>query len=314
MEMFKKFLPYIVAFLLFIILPVLYFAPQYEGKDIRKFDSVQANGMTTPISDHFEKYGEHPFWSANMFGGMPSYPMHIEQTPDVVKSTASIFYFLGDPASYYFMLMAGFFLMLICFGVNPWLSIVGAIAYGFSTYFIIIFEAGHIMKIIALCYVAPLIGTLYYTYRKSFWTGAPLFGMFTLLEIGSVHPQITYYFIIAMMIMVISLAVVAYREKTVKRFVISSVALLITVMLAVGANLSYLYYTYDYSKDSIRGKAILTDNTQSQNEGGLDKDYITAWSYGKMETFNLFIPNLTGGKSGGGFSKDGQVADRKSVV
>lgn len=306
--MFKKALPYIVAFLLFIILPALYFAPQYEGKDIRKFDSVQANGMTSPILDHIEKYGEHPFWSANMFGGMPSYPMHLERTPDLIKSASNCLYFLGSPASYYFMLMAGFFIMLICFGVNPWLGTIGAIAYGFSTYFIIIFEAGHIMKIIALCYVAPLIGTLYYTYRKSFWIGAPLFGVFTLLEINSVHPQITYYFIITMVIMVICLGIIAYKEKTVANFIRNSIALLITSMLAIGANISYLYYTYDYSKDSIRGKAILTDNTKVQNEGGLDKDYITAWSYGKMETFNLFIPNLTGGKSNGGFSPDGEVA------
>lgn len=303
----KKFFPYIVAFLLFVVVPALYFAPQFEGMDLRKFDSVQANGAYSAVLDHIDKYDEHPWWIANMFGGMPSYPIHTESSPDLVKSASGYLYFLGDPAAYYFMMMGGFFLMLVLFGVNPWLAIPGALAYGLSTYFIILFEAGHIMKIIALAYVAPLIGALYYTYRKSFWIGAPLFGMFTLLEISSVHPQITYYFILAMLIMVICIGIYSYKQKELRRFWIASGFLILTTALAVGANSIYLYYTYDYSKDSTRGPAILTSENGVKGDGGLDKDYITAWSYGKMETFNIFIPNLMGGKSGGGFSTDGEV-------
>lgn len=308
MKNFKSYLPYIVAFLLFVIVPALYFAPQFEGKDIRKFDSVQANGMYSAVLEHIDKYDEHPNWIANAFGGMPSYPIHLESTPDLVKSSSHLLYFMGEPAAYYFVLMAGFFLMLLCFGVNPWIAIIGSLAYGLSTYFIIIFEAGHIMKIVALSYVAPLIGTLYYTYRKSILVGAPLFGVFTLLEISSVHPQITYYFILAMLIMVGSIAVWSYKKKELRKFWLASGALAVTTLLAVGANSSYLYYTYDYSKDSVRGKSILTTESADAGNGGLDKDYITAWSYGKMESFNLFIPNLTGGKSGGGFSEDGAVS------
>lgn len=303
----KKFFPYLVAFLLFVIIPALYFAPQFEGMDIRKFDSVQASGMTAAITEHVEKYDEHPWWIANMFGGMPSYSVNYDAPFDLVKSISSGLYFLGDPASYYFMLMAGFFLMLILFGVNPWLAIVGAIAYGFSTYFIVIFEAGHIMKIIALAYIAPLVGALYYTYRKSFWIGAPLFGIFTLLEIAAVHPQITYYFIMAMLIMVVSIGVWSYKQKELRRFWAASAALVVATLLAVGANSMYLYYTYDYAKDTTRGKSILAQSGGENSGDGLDKNYITAWSYGKMESFNLFIPNLMGGKSHGGFAEDGEV-------
>lgn len=303
----KKFFPYLVAFLLFVIIPALYFAPQFAGMDIRKFDSVQANGMYAAVTEHVEKYDEHPWWIANMFGGMPSYSVHYEAPFDLVKSVTSWLYFLGDPASYYFMLMAGFFLMLILFGVNPWLAIVGAMAYGFSSYFIIIFEAGHIMKIIALVYVAPLVGALYYTYRKSLWIGAPLFGIFTLLEISAVHPQITYYFIMAMLIMVISIGVWCYKKKELRCFWASSAALVVATLLAVGANSMYLYYTYDYSKDTTRGKSILSHDGSESSGDGLDKSYITAWSYGKMESFNLFIPNFTGGKSNGGFAEGGEV-------
>lgn len=309
MKNFKSYLPYIVAFLLFVIVPALYFAPQFEGKDIRKFDSVQANGMYSAVLEHIEKYDEHPNWIANMFGGMPSYPIHLESSPDLIKSASQLLYFMGDPAAYYFIMMAGFFLMMVCFGVNPWIAIIGSLAYGLSTYFIIIFEAGHIMKIVALAYIAPLIGALYYTYRKSIFLGAPLFGVFTLLEISSVHPQITYYFILAMLILVGSIAVWSYKRKEMRNFWLSSGALAVTTLLAIGANSLYLYYTYDYSTDSMRGKSILTTQSGAAMDEGLDKDYITAWSYGKMESFNLFIPNLMGGKSGGGFSEDGAVAE-----
>lgn len=303
----KIVLPYIIAFVVFVILPVIYFVPQYQGLGIKKFDNVQATGMTAPIKEHQREYNEHPFWVANMFGGMPSYPISTDVPTDVIKLASKSLSFLGTPASFYFILMVGFFIMLCCFGVNPWLAIAGSIAYGFSTYFIIIYEAGHIMKLVAMCYIPPMIGALFYTYKKSFIIGSALFGAFTLLEISSVHPQITYYFLFPMLAMVVSFAIDNYKKKTLRHFYICSGALLLTSALAVGANSIYLYYTYDYSKDSTRGKSILTTNGKI-SDGGLDKDYITAWSYGKMETFNLFIPNLMGGKSNGGFSEDGEVS------
>ncbi len=308
MDKLKKFYPYIVALLLFIVIPMIYFAPQYAGKDIRKFDNVHAKGMTQPVIDHQEEYGEHPYWVANMFGGMPSYAIHNEKTFDIIKSTGKGLFFIGEPASYYFVLMAGFFFMLLLFGVNPWIAIGGAIAYAFSTYFVVIYEAGHIMKLVALCYVAPMVGALFYTYRRSFWIGAPLFGVFALLLISAVHPQIAYYFVIAMLIMVIAYAIQAYKQQTLKHFFKCSAALLVTSFFAIGANSLYLYYTQSYSEDSTRGKQILTTQDGIPQSSGLDKDYITSWSYGKMESFNMFIPNLTGGKSNGGFANDGDVA------
>lgn len=309
----KKIFPHLTALFVFMAAAMCYFAPQYEGKDIRQFDNIQAQGMGASVADHIEKYGEHPNWIANMFGGMPSYPITLDYGHSrVINDAAKAFYFIGKPAAYYFILMAGFYFMLLCFGVNPWLALAGGLGYGFSSYFLIIYEAGHIMKLVALAYVAPLIGSIYLSYTRSLKLGAPLTGFFMTLEIASVHPQITYYFIYAILAMVIAFGVDAYRSKAFPAFLKKSCVVLLFGLLAVGANSMYLYYTNDYTKDSTRGHVVLTqqaENPQAATEKGLDKEYITAWSYGKMESFNLFIPNLMGGTSNGGFAKDGDVAE-----
>lgn len=305
----KKVIPHIVAILMFAIVSVLVFLPQYQGRDLKQFDTVQANGMKASIYDHIEKYGEHPQWAANMFGGMPAYAIHMDYEGQIIPKIANkLLFFLGTPAAYYFVLMLGFYFMLLCFRVNPWLSIVGSLAYGLSSYFLIIYGAGHIMKIVALCYAAPMIGALFLTYDRKTWLGASLFGLFATLEINAVHPQIFYYFIIAMVIMVISFGVVSFKEKSLSKFFKKSIVVLCFSLLAVGANSYYLYYTSEYAKESTRGRAILSSPEGEKQSDGLDKDYITAWSYGKMETFNLLIPNLNGGTSEGGLPEDGNTS------
>lgn len=307
----KKYAPYFIAILSFVVICTLYFKPQYDDMALRQGDMVQVSGMNKDIKDHQQQYGEHPEWAGNMFGGMPSYLIDFDYQGREVGTAASPLFFLQQPASYIFIAMAGFFFMLLCFGVNPWLSMVGGIAYGLSSYFLIIIEAGHITKILALGYAPPMVGAIYLAYRGKLWLGALLAGIFASLEIGANHLQITYYFVFVTLALVINEGIRAYREKLMSRFVKTSVVLLFAAALAVGSNAILLWYVNDYSKDTIRGKSELTqDNNQPQS--GLDKEYATAWSYGKMETFNLFIPNLLGGSSAGGFSDDGPVADALS--
>ena len=303
----KKWIPYFVAIVAFMTISAVYFLPQYEGMALRQSDMVQADGMAQDIREHMAEYGEHPQWEGRMFGGMPSYLIHFNNEGLWVKEAAKPLWFLGTPAAYLFLAMAGFFFMLLCFRVNPWLAAVGGIAYGLSTYFVIIIGVGHLTKMIALCYAPPLVGAVWMAYRRNIRLGAVLAGIFAALEIAANHLQITYYFLFVLLALVINEAVRAFRERTVPRFLKATGALLLAGALAVGANLIQLYYINDYAKDSLRGGSELraADGTTAS---GLDKAYATEWSYGKMETFDLFIPNFMGGSSGGGFSAEGPVA------
>ena len=310
MQKFKGFVPYIVAIVTFILVSVAYFAPQYEGKDVRKGDDIQAIGMAGGITEHIDKYEEHPQWAPNMFSGMPAYLINMNYEGRYIKEVSEYLYFLGTPTAYYFLLMAGFFFMLLCFGVNPYLAIVGSLAYGLSSYFVIIYEAGHITKLMALIYIAPLIGSIYMAYRKNLLLGAALAGIFAAIEISCSHPQITYYFLFVIVALFIFEAINHYKMKLASQFWLRSGVLALVAVFAIGANVVQLWYINDYAADSIRGASELkiSDNVQNHTSG-LDKDYIVNWSYGKGETLNLFIPNLMGGGSMGGFSSDGEVAE-----
>ena len=311
MAILKKLLPHLTALAVFMLVSALYFAPQYQGQAVRQGDDIQATGMAGGIPQHIEKYGEHPQWAPNNFSGMPGYLIHMNYEGRLLKEISSAFYFLGTPAAYYFVLMAGFYFMLLCFGVNPWLSIAGALAYGLSSYFIIIYEAGHITKLMALAWVAPLIGAVQYAYTRRLWLGAALAGIFASIEISTSHPQITYYFLFVLLGLVIVQGADYRRRKAMPAFAGRTAALLLAALLAVGSNLVQLWYVADYAGDSTRSRSELTAEHAGQEanrSGGLDRDYITAWSYGKAETFNLFIPNLYGGSSAGGFSDDGKLA------
>lgn len=307
--MLKKTIPHILAVVLFAIVSMFYFAPQYSGKDVKQFDNIQANGTRASIESHQQKYGEHPQWIDNMFGGMPSYSFDMESVSQgIFDPLVKALNFIGRPASSYMLLMLGFYFMALCFGINPYIAIVGSLAWGLSSYFYIIYVAGHIMKLIALTYIAPLIGSIYYAYHKNLLVGGALAALFAVLEIKSVHPQITYYFLFVIVAMTIGLGVMAFKQGEIKRFLLKTAALMGFALLAVGSNAVYLYFTYDYMKDSTRGTPILVSNSPKQ-EKGLDRDYITAYSYGKAESFNMLVPNLMGGTSQGGFSSDGELND-----
>lgn len=304
----RKAMPHIVALALFAAVSAIFFAPQYEGKALRQTDMVMMSGVTSDIEQHIDRYGEHPQWAGRNFSGMPSYLINMNYDGRWVKNVADQFYILGQPASWIFITMAGFYLMLLLFGVNPWLSIVGGLGYGLSSYFVIIIGAGHITKMMALAWVAPMVGAVWYAYRRHMWLGAALAGLFAAVEISTSHPQITYYFLFVLLALVINELVIAYKQKMLVRFGKTTALLALAAALAVGSNLVQLYYVAQHTPETTRGKSELTEATvdTGNHTGGLDRDYITAWSYGKLETLNLLVPNLYGG--GRDFAPDGEVA------
>lgn len=309
MKFFKKSLPHVVALVVFAAITMLFFMPQYSGKSLRQLDMVQYWGMGKDIVEHRDLHGEDPQWTGNAFSGMPAYMVEMDYPGRLVKQLTDNVYFMGQPAAYMFLAMAGFYLMLLLFGVNPWLAMVGGVGYGLSTYFPIIIGAGHVTKMMAMCWVAPLIGSIYYAYRRNRYLGALLAGIFAAIEISCSHPQITYYFLFAILGLVIVEVVRAYKSRLWRQFTLTTLTLMGAAVLAVGSNLVQLYYVNSYTSDSTRGPSELTASSTSNTTSGLNKDYATAWSYGKGESFNLFIPNLVGGGSHSGFQKDGPVAE-----
>ena len=305
---FGRWIPIVAALAVFVSINLLYFAPQFKGETLLQGDVQQYKGMSEDILRHRETYGEDPQWRGNMFGGMPAYLINVQYEGTVIKTLSKAFYFLGQPAALIFIAMAAFFFMLLCMGYDPWLGIVPALAYGFSTYFFIIIGAGHVTKMMALAFAPMLFGGVYYTLRRDMWLGAALTGVFATIEIGVNHPQITYYFLFILGAFWINESIVAVREKALPRLAKATGLLALAAALSVGSNAGMLYYIHSHSSETIRGGSELTGNGEEKKHEGLSIDYATMWSYGKAETFNLLIPNLFGGTSEGGFSDDGEVA------
>ena len=307
-EILKKLLPSVVAVLIFLIISFAYFPAFLDGKELLQHDVKTWKGGAQEIFDYKEKSGEHSHWTNSMFGGMPAY-LITNYSPDNVAVyiyKAIDFNNTIRPVSFVFLYLLCFYIGLLLFGVDPWLSIVGAIAYGFSSYFLIIIEAGHITKVIALSFMPGIIGGVYYAYNKNAIVGAVISMIFLALQVVVNHVQITYYTVLILLIFLIFRFFEDLKNKQLNKFLKTSGILGIASIIAVLTNFSQLAVVYDYSKDSIRGKSELTSEAGNKTSG-LDKDYATAWSYGKMESFNLLIPNLMGGASGGALSTDSEV-------
>jgi hypothetical protein len=227
---------------------------------------------------------------------MPAYLISTKYPGNLIKYADTFLRMFKMPVSVLFISMLGFYIMLLAFGVSPWLAITGAIAYGFSSFFFQILGAGHNTQAIALSYMAPLIGGIYYTYRRDAVKGALFTTLLLALEIQANHPQITYYAMICLLVFGIVEFIHSYNNKSVFRFLKTTAILIIPFIIAIGINFASLYTTYEYGKYSIRGKSDLT-NENKNITSGLNKDYITTWSYGVDETFNLLIPNYKGGSS-----------------
>ena len=300
----RSVLHFAAAIVAFAAISWAFFYPNdVNGDVLHQHDVLQgtANGQETHA--FIQQTGEITRWTDALFGGMPTFQIAPSYSNSPYLSWVGKIYSLGfpTPVSWVFILMLGFFLLLLAFKVRWYLAILGAIGYAFSSYFIILIGAGHIWKLLTLAYVPPTIAGMVWCYRGKYLGGAALAALFASLQLLSNHVQMTYYFVFVIVALVISYLVVAIKEKKLGSWLTATGALLVAAVLALAANAPNLYLTYKYSKETIRGgHSELTPSSGDEQQlkatdGGLDKDYITQWSYGKDETFTLMIPNVKGG-------------------
>lgn len=282
----------------FIAISFIYFFPVFEGKDLPQMDNIHAKGMSQELVE-FEKQhpGEESLWTNSMFGGMPAYQIKNGKSVNVFTYVHRALRF-GLPyttVAILFTYLFGFYILLISLKMNKWLSAIGAIAFAFASYNLIIIEAGHITKTYAIAYMAPALAGFILIYRKKYLAGGLLATLFLGVQLASNHPQITYYLALAVLVFVIVELVFAFMQKELAHFTKASAVAFMAVVLAVAPGIRDLLTTYEYGQESIRGKSELSVKTEEKKSSGLDKDYALAWSYGKLETFTLLIPNFVGG-------------------
>lgn len=302
---FKKYLPHLVAIATFLAVSMIYFSPLLDGKkEIQQYDVSQFRGMSKEIEDYRKTHnGAEALWTNSTFGGMPAYQISVRYNNNLMKYVDNVLQLgMPHPIGYVFIYFIGFYILLLCLRVNPWVAVIGSLAYGFSSYFFIILEVGHNTKAHAIGYMAPLLGSVILTLRRNWVLGAGLTALFTALELYCNHLQITYYlFMIIAAVMLVELYG-AIKEKTMPLFVKRSLIMGAAVLLGVLPNISNLWATYEYGKYTTRGGSDLTINARGQSNSGnktsgLDRDYAVMYSYGVSETFSFMIPNFKGGAS-----------------
>jgi hypothetical protein len=286
-----------------------YFSPLFMGEKIYQGDIVNYKGMSQELIEFRSETGEEALWTNRMFGGMPAYQIS-HQTPSNLTRYADKLLRFNFPKEASFVLIAliGFYILLLCLGLDPWMSMVGALGFAMTSYLFIIIEAGHNTKAHAITYMAPVLGGILLAFRGRVLQGSALAALFLALQLRANHFQISYYLLIIVLLFALFELIHAIKQKTLLLFLKTASILVFAAMLGVGANLEKLLTTYDYADYSTRSKSELTiDGDQSIKTSGLNKDYATSWSYGKMETFNLMIPNFMGGASGSELSKDSET-------
>lgn len=298
----KKLLPDLIAILAFVLLSFAYFFPaDIENRILFQHDTAAGAGAGQEVKEYYEQTGERSRWTNSLFGGMPMY--QIAPSYDSTKSLQWVQkayqLFLPDYVYLTFMLMLGFYILLRVFGIPVWLAGLGGIMWAFSSYFFILISAGHIWKFITLAYVPPTIAGIVLAYRGKLLWGGILTALFVALQITSNHVQMSYYFFFVILFFVGAYFEKAWRTKTLPQFFKASAVLIVAALVGIAANVSNLYHTYAYSKETMRGKSELvqTGDAAKQTSSGLDRDYITQWSYGIDETLTLLVPNFKGGAS-----------------
>uniref|UniRef100_UPI0039A60810 YfhO family protein n=1 Tax=Ornithobacterium rhinotracheale TaxID=28251 RepID=UPI0039A60810 len=299
MKLSKNLIFGLISILVIALVALAYNMPVLSGNQaLLQPDIVNYKGSAQSMHQYQAATGEKVYWSDAMFGGMPTYQTGASYPYNMVKKIDQALRFLPRPADYMFLLLAGFFMLGLVLFRNWKYALMGAFLFGLGTYFVIIIEAGHNSKAHAIAYFAPLAAGIILLFKRKYILGLLLTTLFMALELNANHPQMTYYFGFVMGLFIIFEAVEAFKQKEIKAFGTSLGLSAVALLLALGLNSSNYLATYEYSKLSTRGKNSVTllQNEQS-NHTGLDKDYITAWSYGKLETLNLFIPNFMGGGS-----------------
>ena len=314
----KKILPYVVGVVVFIAVAMVYCAPVLQGKVLVQGDVNNWKGAAQEARTFYQEEGYSPWWTNSMFSGMPTYQITGSmRTGELRTNLENIAHagFKGDwqVIGIIFAYFFGFFIMLRCFKVNPWLSIIGGLAIGFSTYFFLIIPAGHVTKAVALGFLAPVIGGFYAIFRKQYWLGAPLVVIYGILSLN-LHPQMTYYIFMLIGVLACAELYIHIKDKAWKDLGISLGVLALSLLLVVGTKVSWLEMNQSYLKETMRGgHSELTSNSDSgptsNSNSGLSLDYATAWSYGVDETMTFLIPNWEGGASGYNVGEKSQLCE-----
>ena len=307
----KKIAPYLVAVVVFVGFAMLYCSPILEGKVLQAGDINTWRGSANEALEYKQQTGETTWWTNSQFGGMPTYQITGSMpSGKITNHSLRKVLHLGLPETMgiIFAYFAGFFLMFICFGFNPWLSIIGALAVGMSSYFFLILPAGHITKCVAIGFLAPIIGGTYAVFQKKYWVGAPLIILYGMCCMA-LHPQMTYYVCMLIGVMIITEIITHVIEHRWKDLSFSISVIILSLGLVAGTRISWLNMNQSYLKETMRGgHSELTKQAQDKPAAGLDINYATDWSYGIDETMTLLIPNWEGGASGYDLGKDSQLS------
>lgn len=304
----RAYLPTLAVVCFAALLSLAYFSPAvFEGRDLFQHDVAGASGTAQDVRDYYEATGETSYWTNSLFGGMPMYQIAPSYPSLSALKAVQDFLTLQAPfnllPSYSWLLFAmllGFYIFMRSLKQGPMLSLFGALMWTFSSYFIILIDAGHIWKLMVLSFIPPTIAGIIYTYEGKYLKGGVITAFFAALQLMSNHVQMSYYFAFVIVFILLAYLWQAVKTKQVKQYLIASAVTLVAALVSISINISNIYHTYEYTQETMRGgSALAQPSTEGANKsGGLDKDYITAWSYGKAETLTFLVPNLYGGASG----------------
>ncbi|MCB0424114.1 MAG: YfhO family protein [Mangrovimonas sp.] len=304
---FKRFLPHLLVLVAFVVISLAYFNPLLNGKALYQNDIKNYIGMAKQQNDYRDETGKETYWTNSAFGGMPTYQLGAKYPHNHIKKLDLALRFLPRPADYLFLYLLGFYVLLLVMKVDYKVAVLGALAFGFSTYLIIILGVGHNSKAHAIAYMPLVLSGIIMVFQKRYLFGALLTAVALGLEICANHFQMTYYLMLLVLVLGTAYFVDAFLKKELSHYFKSLGILFASVILAIGLNSTNILATQDYVKESTRGKSELTinpDGTSKQATSGLDKSYITQYSYGILETFNLFIPRFMGGGNGENVGKN----------
>ena len=301
MKKLRGYLPDVLVIVLFAVIAFAYFMPaDIDGRILYRHDSSAGRGATMELSRYHEETGEVTRWTNSVFGGMPTYQMAPSYSSDnlLQKAIAAYHLWLPDNVWYVFAYLLGFYILMRAFDFRRSLAVLGSIIWAFSSYFFIIIAAGHLWKVMALAYLPPMIAGVVLAYRGKYWAGLVVTAIFAAFEVKANHVQMTYYYLFVILLMVIAFMIDAIRKKQWAHLGKATAVCVAGAAIGICLNLSNLYHTWQYSQESMRGKSeLVKKNSANQTNSGLDRDYITQWSYGTGETWTLLVPNAKGGAS-----------------
>lgn len=310
----KSLLPHVIAVIVFAVVAVIYCKPVLDGKVLQQSDVIHWKGMAQDLFKYKETHGHYPLWNNNLFGGMPAYQIALEaRNPIAVGYLHPLFMlFLPKPIGYFFLLCISFYFLSQVLRVNPWLGVLGGIAYAYATFSPIIVSAGHDTQMQAMGYMPALLAALWLIYTKRYWWGTALTALFSCLLIAQNHLQITYYFLIVAGCMTIGFAIQWIKQKDFKHLLLAGILAAVAGVIGAACNLVSLATTNDYSKATMRNGTLNLDTAKNasttRTSSGLPIDYAFSWSYGKAETFTLLVPGIYGGSGGGELDENSHLA------